>query len=169
MSRLVVFASAFSRLHADLMIVRLKRAGISTAHLSVIHPVHCCPNSTLCWLGGSTRLRVSSGENIAASGFLSESLQTPANVATSDATFTGKLEQLGLAHEQGLILEETMLENRVAIAIEVMEKSELATILQVLQRAGGEKIFTCRIDPSDAPRENRVQRPATRIALSVAA
>lgn len=168
MSRLAVFASAFSRLHADLIIVRLKRAGIPTAHLSVIHPLHCCPNSTLCWLGGSTQLRVSSGVNIAASGFLSGPLQTPANVATSAATFTGKLAQLGLTHEQSSILEETMLENRVAIAIEVEEKPELATILQVLQRADAEKIFTCRLDPYDAPRENRLPRTA-RIGLAAAA
>lgn len=168
MSRLVVFASAFSRLHADLIVVRLKRAGISTAHLSVIHPLQCCPNSTLCWLGGSTQLRLSSGMNIAASGFLSEQLQTPADVATSTATFTGKLAQLGLTHEQSLILEETMLESRVAIAIEVEVKSELATILQVLQRAGAEKIFTARIEPFGTPRENRLPR-TTRINLPVAA
>jgi hypothetical protein len=168
MSRLAVFASAFSRLHADLIVVRLKRAGISTAHLSVIHPSLCCPNSTLCWLGGSTQLRLSSGMNIAASGFLSGRLQTPADVATSEATFTGKLAQLGLTHEQSSILEETMLENRVAIAVEVEEKSELATILQVLQRAGAEKIFTCRLDPFGAPREHRVARTA-RVGLAAAA
>lgn len=168
MSRLAVFASAFSRLHADLIVVRLKRAGISTAHLSIIHPSHCCPNSTLCWLGGSTPLRLSSGVSIAASGFLSGPLQTPADVATSSATFTGKLAQLGLTHEQSSTLEETMLENRVAIAIEVEEKSELATILQVLQRAGAEKIFTCRLETSSAPREHRSLRPA-RTGLPVAA
>lgn len=168
MSRLVVFASAFSRLHADLIVVRLKRAGIPTPRLSVIHPLQCCPNSTLCWLGGSTRLRLSSDVNIAASGFLSAPLQTPADVATSTATFTGKLTQIGLTHEQGLILEETMLESRVAIAIEVVEKSELATILQVLQRAGAEKTFTARIDTFGTPRENRLPRPS-RIGLPVAA
>jgi hypothetical protein len=168
MSRLVVFASAFSRLHSDLIIVRLRRAGIPTAQLSLIHPLHRCPNSTLCWLGGSTRLRVASGVNIAASGFLSAPLQTPADVATSDATFSGKLAQLGLSHEQSVVLEDTMLENRVAIAVEVVDKATLATILQVLQRAGAEKIFTTRIEPYDAPREQRIPRTA-RVALPAAA
>jgi hypothetical protein len=168
MSRLVVFASAFSRLHADLIIVRLKRAGVATAHLSIIHPMASCPNSTLCWLGGSTRLRISSGANIAASGFLSSSLQTPADVATAAATFGGKLAQLGLTHDQCVSLEETMLENRVIIAIEVEDKSDLLTIFQVLHRAGAEKVFTSHLDPAPTPRAARAAR-LPRIALPAAA
>lgn len=160
MSQLTVFASAFSRLHADLIIVRLKRAGIVPALLSVIHPLASRPNSALCWLGGSKKLRLASGEKIATSGFLGESLQTPDDQAGS-TTFVSKLAQLGLTHEQCVSLEETMLETRVVVAIKMKEKSELRTILQVLQQAGAEKVFTAHLDllkPSDAARAVRASR-----------
>ena len=167
MSRLAIFASAFSRLHADLVIVRLKRAGIATASISLLHPVSCRPNSAQCWLGGSTKLRLSSGEKVASSGFLRPLLQNPAATGTL-ATLDGKLAQLGLAHDQRVTLEGTLLENRVVVAIDVADKSELPTVFQVLQRAGAENVFTAKIAPFETLHEMRMSRPA-RAALPVAA
>jgi len=143
MSRLLVFASAFSRLHADLLIVRLKRAGIAPALISVIHPLSSRPNSALCWLGGSLKIRVASGEKIAVSGFLQPLLERADQ--TPPATLDEKFADLGLSHEQRVSLEETLLENRVVVAIDVEEKVELPTMLQTLQRAGAEKVFTANL------------------------
>ena len=140
MSRLLVFASAFSRLHADLVIVRLKRAGIAPTHISVLHPLTSRPNSAECWLGGSAKLRLKSGEKIAASGFLRPILEDLGHDATA-ASFDEILTSLGLAHDHRLTLEETLLEDRVVIAIDATEKAEIPTIFQTLQRSGAEKIF----------------------------
>jgi hypothetical protein len=147
MSRTLVFASAFSRLHADLIIVRLKRAGISPSLISVIHPLSSCPNSAVCWLGGSTQLRLKSGEKIATSGFL-RSLFENLHHAPIGASFDEVLSNVGLPHDHRVSLEETLLENRVAVAIDATDKVELPTIFQTLQRSGAEKIFALDIAPS---------------------
>ena len=145
MSQLLVFASAFSRLHADLIIVRLKRAGIAPSLISIIHPLASRPNSALCWLGGSLQLRVASGEKIGVSGFLQPLLDPDSATTTKPASLDEKLADLGLAHERRLTLEETLLENRVIVAIDAEEKAELPTMFQTLQRAGAEKIFTSHV------------------------
>jgi hypothetical protein len=144
MSRLLVFASAFSRLHADLVIVRLKRAGIAPALISVLHPLNSRPNSAQCWLGGSAKLRLKSGEKIASSGFLRPLFDELGHDASA-ASFDEILTSLGLAHDHRLSLEETLLENRVVIAIDATEKAELPTIFQTLQRSGAEKVFVADI------------------------
>lgn len=147
MSRLSVFASAFSRLHADLIIVRLKRAGIAPSLISVLHPLGSRPNSAECWLGGSAKLHLSSGEEVAASGFLRPLLDDEDHSPVN--SLDEKLEHLGLNHEQRLNLEETLLENRVTIAVESPETCELPTVLQVLQRAGAEKMFVAQLASGD--------------------
>ena len=144
MSRLLVFASAFSRLHADLVIVRLKRAGLAPSLISLLHPQSSCPNSAQCWLGGSAKLRLNSGEKIAASGFL-RPLIDEVNNDSSAGSFDEILTSLGLAHEHRVSLEETLLENRVVIAIDAAEKAELPTIFQTLQRSGAEKVFVSEL------------------------
>ena len=144
MSRILIFASAFSRLHADLIIVRLKRAGIAPSLISLVHPLGSCPNSAKCWLGGSAKLRLKSGEKIAASGFLRGLFDELKHHATADS-FDEMLSSLGLTHENRLSLEETLLENRVVIAIDAIDKAEFPTVFQTLQRSGAEKIFAADI------------------------
>lgn len=144
MSRVLVFASAFSRLHADLVIVRLKRAGIAPALISLLHPLGTRPNSAQCWLGGSAKLRLKSGEKIAASGFL-RPLFGELGQAAGASSFDDILSSLGLLHEHRLSLEETLLEDRVVIAIDATDKAEIPTIFQTLQRSGAEKVFASEL------------------------
>jgi hypothetical protein len=148
MTHPLVFASSTSRLHADLVIVRLKRAGIPPSYISLIHPLASCPNSAECWLGGSAQLRLSSGEEIAASGFLRRLLEDAGTSGTSPHSLDENLANLGLAHERRLALEETLLENRVVIAVDVVDRLELPTILQTLHRSGAEKIFATEVNRS---------------------
>lgn len=154
MSRLLVFASAFSRLHADLIIVRLKRAGIDPALISLLHPVSSRPNSARCWLGGSAKLRLASGEKIAVSGFLRPDFDELEHDAPSHS-FDDLLSHLGLSHEHRVSLEETLLENRVVIAVNAVDKSEIPTVIQTLQRAGGEKLIAAEVVTTQALRSPR--------------
>jgi hypothetical protein len=160
MSRLLVFASAFSRLHADLIIVRLKRAGIAPALISLIHPLTSRPNSARCWLGGSGKLRLPSGEKIAVSGFLRPQFSELEH-DTHVSSFDELLSQLGLIHEHRLSLEETLLESRVVVAVDAVDKAEIPTVVQTLQRAGAEKILAAdvaRFVEASAPRAVRGHR-----------
>lgn len=50
MNSLTLVASANSRLHADVILVRLRRAEIECRKISVLFPVHSMPNAVGCWL-----------------------------------------------------------------------------------------------------------------------
>jgi hypothetical protein len=50
MKSIPVIASARSRLHADVMLIRLRRASISIDQISACFPAALYPNSVACWL-----------------------------------------------------------------------------------------------------------------------
>jgi hypothetical protein len=50
MNSIPVIATASSRLQADVMIIRLRRAGIPIGHISAISPASTLPNSVAVWL-----------------------------------------------------------------------------------------------------------------------
>jgi hypothetical protein len=135
MSHLLVYATTESRLHADLVVVRLKRAGISTEAISILHPKSRRPNSARCWLSGSVILPLSSGENISVSGALSRALNK--YPLSSFATRMGKL---GIDHEQSESLENSLLEDRIVIAVEIQDEYELPAIYHTLRGLDVQKV-----------------------------
>jgi len=139
-----VFATALSRLHADLMIVRLKRAQISVSRISAVYSRGSRPNSALSWLTRSAQLPLSTGESVSVSGTLRVALAHPGDSAGS--SLFDRLCDLGLDHGQSATLEEALLENRIVIAIEVREENELAEIFEVLHGLAAENILTIDAD-----------------------
>jgi hypothetical protein len=140
MSRLVVFATAFSRLHADLMIVRLRRAGISAGSISALYPPASKPNSGLCWLGGSARLPLSSGEAAEVSGRLRISL-AHAEEGAGHTSLSARLGDLGLTRAQCSELEESLREHHLVLAIEIRGEARLTAVFQILQSLEAERIM----------------------------
>jgi hypothetical protein len=125
MSHLLVLASTDSRLHADLLIVRLRRAGIATESVSVFHPTPLRPNSTVCWIRGAANYSLSSGEAVTVAGSLGRKLVSDKRKLSS---FLDSLQSLGFSHEQSLGIEEKLLENYIIIAAEVIGESDLRAI-----------------------------------------
>jgi hypothetical protein len=139
MSHLLVYATTDSRLHADLVIVRLKRAGISMAAISILHPQSLRPNSAVCWINGSAFLPLPSGEGIAVSGSLSRPFNE--DLKKNESTpFSDRLCRMGLSREQGASLEDSLLENRIVIAIEVHDEYELPAIYHTLRGMAVQKV-----------------------------
>jgi hypothetical protein len=157
MSHLLVYATTESRLHADLVIVRLKQAGISMASISILHPQSLRPNSALCWINGSAFLKLSSGESVAITGSLSRPLSE--DVGRDESTpFAGHLGRLGLSREEALSLEESLLENRIVIAIEVTDEYELPAVYHTLRGLDVQKVDTADLaqrGPADGSRSRR--------------
>jgi hypothetical protein len=145
MSHLLVYATAESRLHADLMVVRLKRAGIGTDRISVLHPQAARPNSALCWLDGASSVQISSGETASVSGHFRLSLESSHGTATASA-LVDRLRRLGLSRDQSSNIEESLLENRMVIAVEVTDEFELPSIFRTLRSLDAEKINTADLD-----------------------
>jgi hypothetical protein len=170
MSHLLVYATAESRLHADLVVVRLRRAGIDADLISVIHPYAARPNSALCWLNGALTVPLSSGETASVSGLLRLALADPDGNARSNA-LVERLVRLGLSREQGLNIEESLLENRIIIAVEVHDEFELPAIFHTFRGLAAEKVHTADLNPRNAKAGRRTDRyrPAPAHVFSIAA
>ena len=142
MSHLLVYATTDSRLHADVLIVRLNRAGVPTQLISVIHPDAFRPNSTLCWIKGSVSFPLSSSAGRATvSGMLGLRLSAQER-RWSRSPFIDGLCDIGLSHDQSLNVEESLLGNRIVIAVEVADESELPAIYHTLRGLEIEKVST---------------------------
>ncbi len=150
MSHLLVYATALSRLHADLLIVRLKQADVATSQISVIHPKASRPNSTRCWLNGSMRLPLSSGAMVAVAGLLRLALLRSREAGTPD-TLVNRLCALGLSPAQSHDMDERLLENRIIVAIEVPSEFELPAIFRAMHSVAAEDVHAVNLNraPSD--------------------
>jgi hypothetical protein len=143
MSHLLVYATTESRLHADLVVVRLRRAGIETAAISILHPEALRPNSALCWINGSAFMHLSSGQAVSVSGALSRTLRHDGEA--NGESFGDRMSKLGLNHQQGKSLEESLLENRIVIAIEVNDEYDMPTIYHTLRGLAVQKVSTADV------------------------
>ena len=157
MSRLVVFATALSRLHADLLVVRLRQSGTPTASLSVIYLPASKPNSGQCWLNGTTRLALSSGEPVEVSGRLRVALGHGEKGA-GHSSLLARLADFGLTGEQGAELEESLRDTHPVLAIEVHEETALTAVFQVLQTLAAEKIMPVATHAQVADSDPRLSR-----------
>jgi len=144
MLHLLIYATAVSRLHADLAIVRLNKAGIAMSQISILHPPFSRPNSAL-WLDGSAEFSLSGGESVLVSGFLRSWLRGSANADGADS-LSDKLFDLGLVRGQSNQIEESLLERRVVVAIAEWDESKLPAIFDCLQCVGAEHVRQATID-----------------------
>jgi hypothetical protein len=160
MSHLLIHATTDSRLHADLVIVRLRQAGISTALISIFHPESLRPNSAVCWINGTAFLPAPSGEGISVSGSLSRPLNDDLKNNES-GSFVDRLCRMGLSRDQATSLEDSLLESRIVIAVEVHDEYELPAIYHTLRGMAVKKVNIADIarNASGVPTRSRKYRP----------
>lgn len=141
MSHLLVYATTDSRLHADLLVVRLKRSGIATGLISVLYPSNLRPNCTRCWIRGSMPFPLESGEEITVSGMLGLRLNALGRRWGGHPLVDG-LSEIGLSHEQSVSVEESLRGNAIVVAVEVADESDLPSIYHTLRGLAVEKVQT---------------------------
>ncbi len=123
MSTTSTFAIATSTIHADLIIVGLRRVGISTAGISVLYPSYSRPNSVLYWFDGAAQLALSpTGETVTVSGPLRFALNQYRNRGAFPS-LVGSLRSLGLTEEQSFSYEAALLDDHVLICVEAADES----------------------------------------------
>ena len=124
-------------MHADLIIVGLKRVGISTRGVSVLYPSSPRPDAVMYWLDGSSRLALSpTGGTVTVSGPLRLALDEH----RSDLAFPllrQSLRSLGLTQEQATCFEGALLEDRMVIVVEAIDDAELALIFHTFHHVSG--------------------------------
>lgn len=134
-----VFATASSSIHADLIIVGLKRLGIATSSISVLYPSYLQPDSVLYWIDGASRLVLSTGDTVTVSGALRFALEEGRETEAFPA-LVPNLRSLGLTDEQSLGFEADLRDDRVVVCVNSSDDSELALIVHILHHIGSEKI-----------------------------
>jgi hypothetical protein len=145
MSHLLIYATAESRLHADLVVVRLKQAGIDTDLISVIHPASARPNSAFCWLDGTSSLPMTSGGSTTVSGLFRYSLSAVSR-SNGSSGLADRLSSLGLTHDQGMSIEESLMENRIIVLVEVHDEYALPAIFHTFRGLAAEKVHTADLE-----------------------
>ena len=144
MGNFLTYATLLSRLHADLLVVRLKHAGVDTTQISMIHPKDMQPNSTLCWVEGATRVPVLSGESVVVAGPLRFALYQMHKHVISDS-LAEHLQNLGLTKAQSMGVEERLAENRIVVTVELQHKRQLPAVLGAMDKVSAENVCTCEL------------------------
>jgi hypothetical protein len=134
----LVFASAESRLHADLVAVRLRKAGISSAAISILYPRASQPNCAVCWFERSCEFALSTGEPMAGAGFLAEVFRAD---EARPRRLAHALSALSVNDEESAGVEEILAENRLVVAVDARAEEELSTIMEVLQHCASDTVF----------------------------
>jgi hypothetical protein len=136
--QILVFATAACRIHADILIARLKQAGIPMDLISAFYRPQMRPNSAICWLGGTARGAMSSGETMLVSGLLRFAL---GHHHGAGQPLAHGLNSLGLAPGQAMALEETVLKNHTVLCIQAEDDHGLAVILRTLEDNAAENVL----------------------------
>jgi hypothetical protein len=159
MSHLLVYATADSRLHADLLIVRLKRAGIATGLISVLYPSKLRPNSTRCWIRGNMAYSTPCGE-VTVSGMLGLRLAALKSKWNREPLVEG-LTEIGLSRDQSANVAERINGNSIVVAVEIADEADLPAIYHTFRGLDIEKVRTAdtaTISPELAGRYRRFRR-----------
>lgn len=138
MSSLPVFADAHSRLHADIAIIRLIRAGIRTERISAVFPTRRAPNSVCCWLKNFKRVSLRSALPIATAGLLGQLFDRRAR----RADVARNLDSLGLGPEMAERTLERVRNGSIVLCVHARNETEASIAWHIFQHVGAENI-TC--------------------------
>lgn len=157
MSHLLVYATTDSRLHADLVIVRLREAGISLSQISIFQPGALRTNSALCWITGSLTFPISSGASVSVAGRLGAALRECGRDARA-WFLADRLGEVGLSNRQCGNVEGSLEEGRIVVAIETADEFELPAIYHTLRGLEVEKVHLTRIGAKAGEMGARLRR-----------
>jgi hypothetical protein len=152
-----VLATADSRLHADIMMIRLRRAGISIDRLSAVFSRRFVPNSFFFWLRRPKTLRSHTpGESFFAAGPLQKMIGRDDDVAA----IRGKLRHLGFDHHAAEHFAQSLWMGHAVLCVQAKDADEAAVAWHIFNHSRAEMIAV-----SGQPSQ-RTPVPAPDISLS---
>jgi hypothetical protein len=142
MKNLPVIASVNSRLHADVALIRLRRAKINFRAISVLFPIHSMPNAVGCWLPVAARakLRVGSGD-IACAGFFRKQLSSPSVAHEDGREVADLLVHAGVDLMGAHILAERLGQGHILLCVHADSDEEVAIAWHVFRHACADTII----------------------------
>ncbi len=130
-----IFANASSRLHTDLIVIRLKRSGISCDQISVIYPIDQMPNSADCWLDGKSSPSSYEGEMVAVAGPLRKILSVK-----NEGALIQSLLKIGLPGESAAACAEHLNQGEIVIGVNPTNDDEATIVWDTLVDARAESV-----------------------------
>ena len=130
-----IFANASSRLHADLIVTRLKRAGIACEQISVLYPTDTVPNSALCWLEGKSAPTNYEGEMVAVAGPMRKVLSFK-----NEGALIQSLSKIGLPGESAAAYAEHLSQGEIVIGVNTANEDEVAVVWDTLRDTRADSI-----------------------------
>jgi hypothetical protein len=156
-----VFASANSRLHADVMAIRLTKAGVATSKISAIYPERLKPNCADCWLKGRKSAKIFGGDN---ETFVAAGPLAAAVSLESEADLVRTLHAAGLSLEDAHASVERLGKDQILLCAEVATEEELSVAWHMFCELQADDIAIAATKKS--PRSAPVSTPARAGAAS---
>ena len=138
MASIPVFADALSRLHADIAVIRLIRAGIPAEKISAVFPRCRAPNAVCCWLKHFQDVPFSSVVDVAAAGLLGRLFKSYSSVRSPK--FGRELEVLGLTPADARRILEKADQDRIVLCVHARTETQAAIAWHIFQHVGAENI-----------------------------
>ena len=139
MNKTFIFATSPSRLSADLLIIRLKRVGISTSTISALFPSKSRPNSALCWLGAC--LTSTGWRNEDMSLTVAGPLRRYFGGKQADRGVADRLVGTGLADESARQLEEKLRQGEIVVCIQAENERQMSLAWHVCYQMNTESLL----------------------------
>lgn len=136
MSSLPVFADAWSRLQADIALVRLVRAGISADRISAVFPRRRAPNGVCCWMKNFNRIPHTRTWPAAAAGLLGKLFKSGLRAAHVEQ----ELDDLGLSTDVTKRLLEKIESGRIVLCVHARTETEAAIAWHIFTHVGFDSI-----------------------------
>lgn len=136
MKSTIVLATANSRLHADIMMIRLRRAGINIDRVSAVFSNRFAPNSFFFWLRSPRTLRShANGDAFFAAGPLQE-LMSGDDVEHMPRT----LRRLGLSQHDAAHFAQSLWLGHGVLCVQAKNQDEAAVVWHIFKHSRAEDI-----------------------------
>ncbi len=166
MKPIPVIACANSRLHADVMLIRLRRAGIACNTISALFPRSSMPNAVACWLRLDQAEAMHVGrETIMPAGKLRGNLNGESDARALVATLVAA----GIDRASAKLLEEKLEQGHTLIAVTAANETNASIAWHVFKHAASDLIVVGHGASLARPMEPAVSEMDAMPALSAVA
>lgn len=136
MPKLPVLADVSNRLHADIAIVRLIRAGIPQDRISALFPQRRAPNSVCCWLSNFSVIPVALGLPVAAAGLLGRLFRQRGG----SIRWGQRLDKLGLRPDFAQRAFEKLENGQIILCVHARNDAEAAIAWHIFTHVGADDV-----------------------------
>jgi hypothetical protein len=144
MSSFPVVAEVTSKLHADIALIRLFRAGIPASRVSAVFPRVRAPNSVCCCLTNFRRIPMRAALPVAAAGLLARLFGRDCH----SVNFRKQVQKLGFTSEMTARLIEKVEEGTIVLCVHAHNEAEAAVAWHIFHHVSAENIM-CPADHED--------------------